>query len=808
MRTQAQVVVIGGGAVGASCLYHLTQAGVTDCLLIEKDELTSGSTWHAAGNIPTYAASWLGMRAGNYAWRLYKDLGDRVDAPITYRHTGAFWPAHTDDRMDFYRHLVGISKSAGFELGLLSPREMEAMHPYYRSDDSVRGAIYDPYEGDIDPSQLTQALARRARDAGAEIARFTRVVGIERGAGGEWRVTTDKGVVACDIVVNATGFYGDVVGGLAGAHVPVVTLEHQYLVTEPLLELERDPELFPLVRDPDIRFYLRRERSSFLFGSYGHDGRLAFNDGIPDDFAHALFPDSVDDIAEVLEDAIAHIPLLAEAGVQRFINGPIGYSPDAQPLCGPAKGLPNFYHACGIQIGITQSAAVGKAIAEWVTEGETEWDMAAWDPRRFGDWADDAFARDRVVELYGLQYAIPFPHRLLQSGRPVNRTPLYDTLKDKGAQFGQIGGWERAMWFDRDDAAYEENLLSFRDREPWREAVRLECEAVRDNVGIMDHGGFTKYEVTGSGAGAFLERVIAGSLPKVGRVKLSYLLTPAGRIWSETTVACLDDQRFLLCGPTLAIDRDFDWLSSYWPDDGTVNLKLGSTRDGALLIMGPRSRDLLSKLTSADLGRKAMPWMSVAEIEIAGRPVIAMRVSYVGELGWELHMASADLAGVYAACCEAGEAFGLVDFGSYALNAMRIEKGYHGWGADFGTEYTVFDAGLSRFVNLGKPDFVGRDGVLAQQQKVPEWQFAGFIVESADADPLPSDPILLDGTVIGYVTSATEGFRIGKRVALGYVQGGLAQEGRVFEIEVLGTPCRATVSRLPFYDPGNDRLRA
>ena len=808
MRTQARVVVIGGGAVGASCLYHLTQAGVAECMLIEKDELTSGSTWHAAGNIPTYATSWLGMRAGNYAWRLYKDLGAVVDAPITYRHTGAFWPAHSEDRMDLYRHLVGISKSAGFDLGIISPDEMEAMHPYYQAGDSVIGAIHDPYEGDIDPSQLTQALAKGAREGGAEVARFTKVVGIVRTRGGEWLVQTDKGDVTCDVIVNATGFYGAAVAGLAGAKVPVVTLEHQYLVTEPLAELDADDTLFPLVRDPDIRFYLRRERAGFLFGSYGHPGRPAFTDGIPDSFAHALFPDSVDDIAEVLEQALDHIPLLGNAGVQRFFNGPIAYSPDSMPLCGPAKGMKNFYHACGIQVGITQSAAVGKAIAEWVTEGETEWDMAAWDPRRFGDWAREDYARARVVQLYDLQYAIAFPHRLLDSGRPVQQTPLYDTLKDKGAQFGQIGGWERAMWFDRGDQAYSEAGLSFRDSEPWRDAVRLECEAMRDAVGVMDHGGFTKYEVSGPGAGAYLEHVLCGTVPNVGRVKLSYMLTPNGKIWSEATVARLAEEQYLLCGPTLAVDRDFDWLSAHLPDDGTLTLAKGFHRDGALMVMGPKSRALLARLTDTDLSRDAMPWMSVADMTLAGKQVTAMRVSYVGELGWELHVSSDDLSELYQAICTAGADLGLIDFGSYALNVMRIEKGYHGWGADFGTEYTVFDANLSAFVNMKKPDFIGRTAVLAQQDRPPDWQFVGFMVQASHADPLPSDPILLGDKVVGYVTSGAMGCRVGGRLALGYVHAGLGDVGREFDIEILGQRCTATVVPMPFFDPKNKRLKS
>jgi dimethylglycine dehydrogenase len=806
VQTSTRVVIIGGGAVGASCLYHLAQAGVSDCLLIEKDELTSGSTWHAAGNIPTYATSWLGMRAGNYAWRLYRDLAENPEAPITYRHTGAFWPAHTRDRMDLFHHLAGVSRSAGFELAMLSPAEMEAMHPFYRAGDSVIGAIYDPYEGDIDPSQLTQALASGARNAGAEVARFTRVTGIARSADGEWVVNTDKGAVRCEVIVNATGFYGDQVGAMVGQSLPVAVLEHQYLVTNALDALEQDKRLFPLVRDPDIRFYLRRERASFLFGSYGHPGRLAFADGIPDQFAHSLFEDSVDDIVDLIEQAIDHVPLLGEAGIQRFVNGPIGYSPDALPLCGPAYGLPNFYHACGIQIGITHSAAVGKAIAEWVTAGETEWDYAAWDPRRFGDWANRDYALRRIVELYDLQYAIPFPHRIIQSGRPLQTTPLYDRLKAKGAVFGQVGGWERAFWFDLDDSN-EPGLLSFRNCEPWRDAVRRECEAVRDGVGVMDHGGFTRYEVEGRGASEYLERVFCGRLPATGRVRLAYMLTPGGKIWSEATVARLAHDRYLLCGPTLADLRDHDHLCAQLPADGSVELRRGSERDAALMVMGPKSRELMSRLTGSDVSSAVMPWMSVAEIEVAGCALTAMRVSYVGELGWELHLASSDLCAVYDALWQAGADFGMVDFGSYALNSMRIEKAYHGWGADFGSEYSMFDAGLEKFVDFVKTDFVGREAVLAQREAKPEWRFVRLVVDASDADPLPGDPILQGNSCIGYVTSGSSGFRSGQTLALGYVRASESVDDGDINVEILGSRRPARLSRRAFYDPENQRCR-
>lgn len=801
MRTQAKVVVIGGGAVGVSTLFHLARAGVTDTLLIEKAELTSGSTWHAAGNIPIYATSWGGMRAGNYAWRLYKDLARVVDCPITYRHTGAFWPAHTRDRMDFFHHLVGISKGLGYDMAMISVAEMEAMHPWYRAGSSVIGGIHDPYEGDIDPSQLTQALAKGARDLGAEIVRFTKVTGIDRRPSGEWQVGTDKGDVLCDIVVNASGYYGRQIGEMVGQRLPVVTLEHQYLVTEALPELEANPANFPLVRDPDIMFYLRRERNGLLLGSYGHAARPAWLDGMPEDFASQLYPDRVDDIAEVLEAALEHVPILGAAGVSRFVNGPIPYSPDGAPLCGPAFGLPNFYHACCFPVGITHSAAAGKTLAEWITEGEPEWDMSAWDPRRFGDWATFDYAVARACELYEHQYAIPYPHRIWKSARPVNRTPLYDRLKGKGAVFGQVAGWERAFWFET-GTVKNDGKLSFR-HEAWHDAVRAECEGVRDHVGVMDHGGFTRYEVEGPSATAFLDRVFCGAMPAVGRVRLSYMLTPRGKVWSEATIARLGDNRYLLCGPSLADQRDHDWMARFLPDSG-VTLRRGSNFDAALMVMGPKSRAVLQPLTEADLSKDAAPWMSVREIRLAGAPMIALRVSYVGELGWELHMRSTDLAAVYEAIMREGRDKGMVEFGSYALNAMRIEKGYHGWGADFGTEYTPFDAGLDRFVSCKKDDFIGRDAFVAAADRPRDYHFTAFELDGHGPDPLSSDPILKDGQVVGYVSSAGTGFRIGKRVALGYMTVA-ARPGDRLEIEVLGEPVWATVSTLPFYDPENVR---
>ena len=805
MATHVQVAVIGGGAVGAAILYHLAEAGIIDTVLLEKNELTAGSTWHAAGNIPTYANSWLGMRAGNYAWQLYKELAKDPEAPITYRHTSAIWPAHTPERMQLFQHLCGVSRSAGFDLAMLNPAEIEERHPYWQAGETVLGGILDPYEGDIDPSQLTQALAKHARAKGAKIKRFTLVIGLAQRASGEWEVETPEDIFVAGTVINAAGSSGGMIAKLAGLHLPVVTLEHQYMVTSALSQLDSDSTVFPLIRDPDIRYYLRRERNALLLGSYAHEGRPVWQRGVPADFDHQLFADDIDGMMAVFESAASHVPLLAEAGAQRFVNGPIPYSPDALPLVGPAGGVKNFYHATGVQIGITHSAAIGKAMAEWLTAGETEWDLSAWDPRRFGSWASQEYATKRASQHYDLQYAIPYPHRILQSGRPVNQTPLYDHLRDQGAVMGQIGGWERAFWF-KPDVAAGAGELSF-GHEAWQDAVRVECETVRDAVGIMDHGGFTKYVLEGPDAVAILDRIVCGKLPPVGRVRLSYMLTPEGRIWSEATIARLSENRFLLCGPTLAFDRDFDWISAQI-EQADATLTKGYVHDGALLVMGPKSRALLQSLTSVDLSAQTAPWMSVAEIEIAGIPVTALRVSYIGELGWELHVSSNHLTQLYQAIWQAGLTHNICNFGSYALNAMRVEKGYHGWGADFGTEYTLFDAGLSKFANMEKGPFTGREAVVRQSDTTAEWTLIGMEITDSGSEPLPSDPILKDGGVIGYLTSVSMGYRTGKLLALGYVKNGTLNMGDEFTVQAFGVERKAVCHEHHVYDPENSRLRS
>ena len=562
-------------------------------------------------------------------------------------------------------------------------------------------------------------------------------------------------------------------------------------------------------------FYLRQENDRLLFGNYGHEGRTVWEDGRPDVFDSSLFAADDDGIAEVAELAMAHVPILGEVGIAEFVNGPITYTPDMNPLIGPAPGVDGFFQAVGVQIGITHAAAAGKVLTELITDGDTEWDVWPWDPRRFGEWAlqgtgHNSYANTRVREMYEHQYGAPFPHRMWTSARPVQQTSLYDTLAAKGARFGQIAGWERAFWFGSEPYAHD--TLSYRD-EHWHDAVAAECRAVRDHVGVMDHGGFTRFDVTGPGAEAFLDRMFCTKLPSVGRVRLSYMLRTNGTVWSEATIGRFSDDHFLLLGPTAARERDFDWLRRHLPDDGGVELRYGTARTSTLMVMGPKSRELLQRLTNADLSKAAAPWMSLREIEIAGVEATALRVSFVGELGWELHVDDADLVVLYDAIHEAGRDLGIVDFGSYALNAMRVEKGYHGWGSEFGVEYTPFDVGLERFLALDKDDFIGREAALGLADRPAEWSYGVWSLDMSSldgpaGDPPPSAPIRLDGEPVGFVTSASMGFRTGERVCLGYVEGRYADRVDGFTIDVYGADCPAKRHRHGVYDPDHERPRS
>jgi dimethylglycine dehydrogenase len=806
MTDHARVVVIGGGAVGASCLYHLAKLGWTDAVLLEQNELTSGSTWHAAGNVPTYSTSWSLLRLQNYSARLYRGLGAEVDYPIDYHVVGALRLAHTQQRMDEFHHIRAMARANGMEFLVLTPHEIVERHPFIALDD-IKGALWDPYDGDIDPAQLTQALARGARNMGARIRRFEKVTGLAQLPGGAWRVTTDKGEIVADVVVNAAGYRAGEVMALIGRSLPIVTMSHQYLVTDDIPVLAERTQRLPLMRDPDVSYYLRQERDGFILGPYEWQATPMWLDGIPQDFAFQLWNDDLARLEPIIGAAMQRVPLLGTVGVRKVINGPIPYSPDGNPYIGPEQGLRNFFHCNTFSFGIAQAGGAGKALAEWVVLGRPEADLWSLDRRRYTGYAGQAFTAAKAVEVYQNEYAPSFPYEERPAARPLRHSPLYDRLKAKGARFGARGGWERATYFDLDGSAFEPSL-TFRRERTWNAAVAAEVKAVRERVGILDCPGFTKMEVSGPGAEAYLDRLVCSRLPKLGRISLAYALTPEGRLLSEFTVTRTAPDRFYLIAAAAAEWHDDDVLTASLPDDASVAISHLSEALGTLVVAGPRARDLLGLVTSADLSNAAFPWMSARRIAIGAATVTALRVNYVGELGWELHAPVAALPALYEALWDAGQRFGILDFGLYAMDSLRLDKCYRGWKSDIELGFTPLEASLDRFISIDKPDFVGRDALIAEKQRGPAQRFVPLTLDSDGlADALPCAPVTRDGENVGIVTSGGWSFTLNASIALAYVRTDLATPGTRLRIDVLGKLRSATVCREPLWDPDNLRPR-
>jgi dimethylglycine dehydrogenase len=806
MQTQARVVVIGGGIVGCSVLYHLTRMGWSDAVLLERDELTAGSTWHAAGNCPNFSTSFNIMRLQAYSNQLYRRLPEEVDSAIGHRACGSIRLAHTDDRMAEFRHVSAMAAAQGLAFEILAPAEIRARHPFLETHD-VLGGLWDPDDGDIDPSQVTQALAKGARAAGAAIYRHTPVRSIERTPAGEWRIATAGGAITCEIVVNAAGYRGREIGRMVGLDLPVVSLQHQYLVTEAIPEIEAYGRLLPLVRDPDVSWYLRQERAGLLLGPYEWDCRLAWDGQEPPaEFGMELFADDLDRLERYIEDAMARVPVFASAGLTRVINGPIPYTPDGNPLLGPAYGLDKFYLACAFSFGIVQGGGAGKAMAEWITKGEPEWDLWALDPRRYTDYATQSYVRAKAKELYQHEYAIAYPVEERPAGRPAKTTPLYETLRAKGAMFGARGGWERATWFVPDGAPAEQRLGFGHGN--WHGAVAEECRAVRERAGVLDLGGFAKLEVRGAGAAAFLDRLICGRLPQVGRVALAYMCSPKGGLVCELTITRLAEDRFYLLSAATAEWHDHQWLLRHRQPSESVIIENVTPRYGTLVLAGPRAREVLGQVTDADLSNAAFPWLAARRLEIGFAQVLALRINYVGELGFELHVPLEHELAVYRALVGAGAAQGMRDFGTYAMDSLRLEKGYPAWKVDLTTEFTPFEASLERFVDLRKPEFVGRGALLRQREQGVRQRLVPLIVDSEEVDAPFCASVHHGGERVGLVGSAGYGHALQQSIALAYVRADLALPGTALEVGLFGERRAAIVGRAPLYDPENARLRA
>jgi len=808
---KVRLVIIGGGAVGASCLYHLAKRGWTDCLLLEKNELTSGSTWHAAGNVPTFSASWAVMNMQRYSTELYRRLGDEVDYPINYHVTGALRLGHTKERAQEFERVAAMGRHQGMDIQVLSPEDAKELHPLMETHD-LSAVLWDEFDGDIDPAQLTQALAKGARDMGAKIIRFCPVTGVRREGDkktGEWIVETDQGEVRCDYVVNAAGYRAREVGAMFGRDVPMMTMSHQYILFQEHEKIaahtKKHGKRLPMIRDVDTSYYLRQEKNGLNLGPYESGCKAHWadaDDPMPDDFSFQLWEDDLERLEPYMEDAMARVPVMAESGLENVINGPIPYTPDGNPLIGPMPGIPNAFEACVFTFGICQAGGAGKVLAEWVIDGTTEWDMWAVDPRRFTAFASEMdYCVAKGMEVYGHEYAMHFPHHVWPAGRDRIKSPIHERLVEMGAQLGPYNGWERANYFAKPgDDVSEAATHTWTRKGPWFERVKEECEMVSTECGVLAISGFSRLNLEGAGARAWLNTQTASRLPKVGRVGLGYFSDENGRTITEMSVIPRSKDQIWLITAALAQWHDRELLEKTLPDHLTVTDRTDEFE--CFLVTGPKARSVLSQIVEADLEEK---WLSMQPAKVCGHDVSLIRVSYAGELGWEIHCKIENALEIYDAVLKTGAK----PFGMWALESMRLEKGYRSWKGDLSTDYTLLEAGLERFVRLNKSEFTGRAALIAQNEKGLTKRFATLVLECDEFDAPYMSSVWLGDKIVGEVTSGGFGHRTGKSIVFAMLEIEHHTPGTALEIEIYGARYKAVVQEdKPLWDPENARLRA
>ena len=811
MKSHARVVVIGGGVVGVSTLYHLARKGWSDVVLLERRELTSGSTWHAAGLLPLFNMSYSVGQIHKYSVQLYKTLEEETGQEVGFRAVGNVRLATHRDRMDEYHQYAGVARTIGVRVEFLTPTEVVERWPLCNPEGLV-GAIVHPEDGYIQPADLTQALAAGARARGAEIHRHTTVTGIEARRGGGWRVRSDRGAIDCEHVVSATGNFARRTGAMVGLDVPVIPVQHQYLVTEPHPEIQARharglPEM-GVLRESDGSWYLREERGGLLLGPYEAGAPACYPDGPDEDCEYELFPEDLERLEPHVESAIRRVPAFGEVGVKQVYNGAICYTPDGSPIIGPAWGLRNFWLNEGHSFGITAAGGAGFQLAEWIVEGEPGIDMLGVDPRRFGDYATRSYLIAKNEEAYRNVFTVHYPDEERPAGRPLRTPPCHDRLAALGAVFGQKFGWERANWFAPPGTPAEDHW-SFR-RSRWFEHVGNEARNASENAGLLDMSAFAKCRVTGPGAAAFLDRLVANRVPaRRGPVRLVHALNTRGGVHSEFTLYREGPESFYLVSAGAFQRLDHDWIRKHLPEDGSVQLRDLTNRIGVLVVAGPRSREILQRVSGADFSNPAFPWLTGRRIEVALAPCLALRVNFVGELGWELHHPVEYQNHVFDALMEAGRELGLGPLGIRAMDSMRLEKSYRMVGTELSIEYAAFESGLDRFVHLNKSDFIGRDALTRWRERGFANRLVTMEVHGAgDADALGNNPIFKDGELVGRATGGGFGFRVGKSLALGMVRPELARVGTGLRMDVLGAAREVTVIPESPWDPHNERLRA
>jgi dimethylglycine dehydrogenase len=811
MKQQAKVVVIGGGVVGVSALYHLAKKGWgEDVILLEKAELTSGSTWHAAGLLPLFNMSYSVGQVHKYSVNLYNQLEEETGQPVGFAQVGNLRLAMNDDRMDEYYQYAATARTIGIDVRFLTPEEIGKLWPLCDTEGLV-GGIFHPEDGYIQPADLTQALAKGARARGATIYRNTAVLNIEQATSGGWLVETDKGGITCDHVISATGNYARKTGEMVGLDVPVIPVEHQYLVTEPhpaLQQRKRDglPEL-GVLRESDGSWYLREENNGFILGPYEKGAPACYVDGPDPRAEYELFQEDIERLEPHIEAAMARVPAFGEVGIKKVYNGAIAYTPDGNPIIGPAWDLDNFWLNEGHSFGITAAGGAGWQLAEWIIEGEPTIDMLGVEPRRFGDYATKKYLIEKNEEAYAHVFVTHFPDEERPAARPLRTAPCYERMKAHGAVFGQKFGWERPNFFATEGIPQEDDW-SFR-RSRWFEAIRREVANTTANVGLLDMTAFAKCRVSGPGAEAFLDYFVANSLPKnIGGVSLAHALNTRGGVHSEFTIRREAADSFYLVSAGALQRLDHDYLKKHMPRDGSVQFTQLTGAHGVLVLAGPKARMLLERVTDADLSNEAFRWLTAQDIVVGMAPVNAMRVNFVGELGWELHHPIEYQNHIFDTLFGAGADLGLQPFGIRAMDTMRLEKSYRMVGTELSIEYSAYESAMDRFVKADKGNFLGRDALLAWQEVGMNNRLVTLEVHDVDdADALGNNALLKDGELAGRATSGGFGFRVGKSLALGMVKPELAEPGSQLEIEILGKAYAATVIPDSPFDPKNERLR-
>jgi dimethylglycine dehydrogenase len=803
MKSHVRVAVIGGGVVGCSVLYHLTKLGWRDVLLIERSELTSGSTWHAAGGFHTLNADTNMAALQGYTIRLYNELEQISGQACGLHHVGGLTLATTPERLDYLKAARAKHRYMGLETEIVGPNDIRKLSPITNVE-GVLGALYDPLDGHLDPSGTTHAYAKAARLQGAEISLRNRVLELKPQPDGSWEVVTEQGTVRAEHVVNAAGLWAREVGAMAGVYHPLHPMEHQYLVTDDIPEVyDRGAEL-PHVMDPTGESYLRQEGRGLVIGFYEQDCEPWAVNGTPWSFGHELLPDHLDRIGHSLEIAYDRFPVLAKAGIKRVINGPFTFAPDGNPLVGPMPGLRNYWAACAVMAGFSQGGGVGLTLAEWMVEGEPSRDVFAMDVARFGDYTTRSYTRVKVRENYQRRFAISYPNEELPAARPHHTTPAYALWKSRDAVFGVGYGLEHVNYFARNESERFE-VPSFR-RSNVFDTVGAECRAVREAVGINEIHNFGKYEVTGPEAESWLNTIMAGRMPKEGKMALTPMLSPRGRIIGDFTVSRLGPEKFQLIASYSAQAFHMRWFERHLPEKG-VEIRNMSLRRLGFQIAGPKARELLSRVADTDVSNAAFPFLTVRRMEVGLAPAIVQRVTYTGDLGYEIYVPARFQVALYDALTDAGRDLGLTPFGMRAMMSLRLEKSFGAWLREFKPDYTPAETGLDRFISFKKNDFIGRDAAMAEKQTPPKRRLSTFIVDAADADVWGDEPIWRGGKVVGFVTSGGYAHYAKASVALGLVPVEMIEEGAEFDIEILGDLRPARLITEPLFDPEGARMR-